>query len=90
MTTVRIPATLRAATGGEKRVEVDGATVGEAIEALVTVYPALRDPLVAADGGLHRFVNVYLDDVDVRHLDGTATAVPDRAVLTILPAMAGG
>jgi molybdopterin synthase sulfur carrier subunit len=90
MSTVRIPPALRTATGGEKRVEVAGETVGEVLDALVSAYPALREPVLAADGSLNRFVNVYLDDTDVRHLDGRQTPLGESTVLTILPAMAGG
>lgn len=90
MSTVRIPPVLRASAGDQKQLSVDGATVGAVVEALVAQHPALRGQLLSADGELHRFVNVYLNDQDVRYLDGLATPVGDRDTITILPAMAGG
>jgi sulfur-carrier protein len=90
MSTVRIPPVLRASAGDQKQVSVDGATVGAVLEALVAMHPALRGQLLSADGELHRFVNVYLNDQDVRYLDALATAVTERDTITILPAMAGG
>ncbi len=90
MTAVRIPPVLRAAVGGAKQVEVAGATVGEVLDALVTAHPALRGQLFGPDGQLNRFVNVYLNDTDVRHLDDVATPVGERDTIVILPAMAGG
>ena len=90
MSTVRIPPVLRASAGDQKQVSVDGATVGAVLEALVAMHPALRGQLLSADGELHRFVNVYLNDQDVRYLDALATPVTERDTITILPAMAGG
>jgi molybdopterin synthase sulfur carrier subunit len=90
MTTVRIPPVLRANVGGVKEVEVSGATVGEVIDALVARYPALRDQLIGPDGQLNRFVNVYLNDQDVRYLQERATPVGEGDTVIILPAMAGG
>jgi molybdopterin synthase sulfur carrier subunit len=91
MISVRIPPTLRAATGGEKRIAIDQAVhVGEVLAALVEAHPGLRDALLDPDGQPNRFVNIYLDDVDIRHLAGLATPVPADATLTLLPAMAGG
>jgi sulfur-carrier protein len=90
MSTVRIPPVLRAAVGGAKSVEVGGATVGELIDGLVAGHPSLRDQLLAPDGELNRFVNVYLNDQDVRYLDGRDTPVDARDTLILLPAMAGG
>ncbi|MFI5227252.1 MAG: MoaD/ThiS family protein [Candidatus Limnocylindrales bacterium] len=90
MTTVRVPPVLRPATGGLKQVEVGGDTVGEAIAGLTAAYPALATQLLDAQGGLNRFVNVYLNDTDVRHLDELATPVGERDTLVLLPAMAGG
>jgi len=90
MSTVRIPPVLRASAGDQKQISVDGATVGAVLEALVAQYPALRGQLLSADGDLHRFVNVYLNDQDVRYLDALATPVTERDTITILPAMAGG
>ena len=90
MTTVRVPPVLRTATGGQKQVEVAGATVGEAIAGLTAAYPGLTGQLLDSSGGLNRFVNVYLNDTDVRHLEELATPVGERDTLVLLPAMAGG
>lgn len=90
MSTVRIPPVLRPATGGAKQVEVTGSTVGEALEALVGSYPALRAQLFSPDGRINRFVNVYVNDTDVRHLDDVATPIAEQDTIVILPAMAGG
>jgi molybdopterin converting factor small subunit len=90
MSTVRIPPVLRTATGGLKQVDVTGDTVGTVIASLTATYPALAPQLLDASGGLNRFVNVYLNDTDVRHLESLATPVGDRDTLLLLPAMAGG
>jgi molybdopterin converting factor small subunit len=90
MSTVRIPPTLRSATGGAKQVEVAGSTVREVVGGLVAAYPALGDQLLAADGGLNRFVNAFLNDTDVRHLQALDTPVGDFDTIVLLPAMAGG
>ena len=90
MSTIRIPPTLRAATSGAKTVEVGGATVGDVVGGLVATYPTLRQQILDAEGGLNRFVNVFLNDTDVRHLQGLATPVRDTDSLVLLPAMAGG
>ncbi len=88
--TVKIPPQLRAATGGHGTETVDGATVGEVLDALYERHGELRERVADGDGALRRFVNVYLDGEDVRFLDGLETAVPDGAELQILPAVAGG
>lgn len=90
MSTVRIPPTLRTATGGEKRVEVGGATVREVVSALVAAHPGLESQLIGADGDLNPFVNAFLNDTDIRHLEGLDTPVGERDTLSLLPAMAGG
>ncbi len=90
MSRVRIPPVLRASTGGQKQVEVAGATVGQVIDELVATYPGLEPQLLASDGELNRFVNVFLNDTDVRHLQSLETPVDDRDTLLLLPAMAGG
>jgi molybdopterin synthase sulfur carrier subunit len=87
---VRIPPVLRTATGGQKQIEVDGSTVGELIDGLVAAYPALAGQLLASSGDLNPFVNVFLNETDIRHLDERATAVQPSDTLIILPAMAGG
>jgi molybdopterin synthase sulfur carrier subunit len=86
---VKIPTQLRAATAGAAEAEVDGATVGEALEALFARFEDLRER-ICDDGGLRRFVNVYVGGEDIRFLDGLATPVRDGTELTILPAVAGG
>lgn len=90
MTAVRIPPVLRAHVGDNKQVEAWGGTVGEVIGGLVERYPALGEQLIAPQGGLHRFVNVYLNGQDVRYLGNLETPVGERDTLIILPAMAGG
>jgi sulfur-carrier protein len=88
--TVKLPTQLRDASGGEAAVQVDGATVGEALAALYERHGELRQRMSDGDGGLRRFVNVYLAGEDIRFLDGLDTAVEDGAELTVLPAVAGG
>lgn len=90
MSTVRIPPVLRSATGGLKQVDAAGDTVGTVIASLTTTYPGLAPQLLDPSGGLNRFVNVYLNDTDVRHLQELATPVGDHDTLLLLPAMAGG
>ena len=90
MSVVRIPPVLRAQAGGNKQVEVAGGTVGEVIEGLIAQYPSLRQQLLTDEGELNRFVNVYLNDQDIRFLKERSTTVEERDTLIILPAMAGG
>lgn len=90
MSVVRIPPVLRNATGGEREVKVDGASVAEVLDALYERYPQIRAQLESNDGELHRFVNLYLNDEDVRTLGWLETPVANGDTLTILPAMAGG
>jgi molybdopterin converting factor small subunit len=90
MSVVRIPPVLRANAGGNKQVEIGGATVGDVLSELVGRYPGLRSQLLTDDGELNRFVNVYLNDQDIRYLQERATPVETRDTLIILPAMAGG
>lgn len=90
MATVRIPPVLRPSVGGEREVSADGASVGEVLSALAEAHPATREQLFGGDGELNRYVNVYLNDEDVRVLDGLGTPVSDSDSLVILPAMAGG
>ncbi len=87
---VRVPTILRTYTGGEKAVEASGDTLDAVITDLDSHHAGLRARLVADDGGLHRFVNVYVDDEDVRFLGGLQTPVRDGQTVTILPAVAGG
>jgi sulfur-carrier protein len=90
MTAIRIPPVLRAATEGAKHVDISGTTVREVIERLVDTYPAIADHLRAPDGELNRFVNVFVNGTDVRHLQALDTPVTDADQLVLLPAMAGG
>jgi len=86
---VKIPAQLRALTGGEGETEVEGSSVGEALEALYDRYDGLRDR-ITEDGELRRFVNVYVGGEDIRFGEGLDTALSDGDEVTILPAVAGG
>jgi molybdopterin synthase sulfur carrier subunit len=90
MTAIRIPPVLRAAAGNQKQVDVSGSTVGEALDSLITVFPGLRDQLLTEDGGLNRFVNVYVNGRDVRYEQELATPVGEQDTVILLPAMAGG
>jgi MoaD family protein len=87
--TVKIPAQLRAATGGEGELEVEGATVGEALDAVFAQHDGLRER-ITQDGDLRRFVNVYVSGEDIRFQEGLDTTVNDGDEVTILPAVAGG
>jgi sulfur-carrier protein len=86
---VKIPTQLRSATEGDASASVDGSTVGEVLDSLYERYGELRSR-IAEDGGLRRFVNVYVDGEDIRFLDGLDTQVKDGDEVTILPAVAGG
>jgi sulfur-carrier protein len=90
MATIRIPPVLRPQTGGQPEVEADGADVGEVLHALTVEHPDTKGQLFGPDGDLNRYVNVYLNDEDVRVLDGLDTAVSEGDTVVILPAMAGG
>jgi sulfur-carrier protein len=90
MATIRIPPVLRPQTGGQPEVEASGANVGEVLRNLTSEHPATEEQLFGEDGDLNRYVNVYLNDEDVRVLDGLDTAVSDGDTVVILPAMAGG
>jgi MoaD family protein len=90
MATVRIPPVLRPQTGGEPEVEASGSDVGEVLRALTAAHPATESQLFAEDGDLNRYVNVYLNDEDVRVLDGLETGVSEGDTVIIMPAMAGG
>jgi len=90
MATVKIPPVLRAQTGGEAEVTAAGADVGEVLRTLAAAHPRTSEQLFSNDGELNRYVNVYLNDEDVRVLEGLDTAVGDRDTIVILPAMAGG
>jgi sulfur-carrier protein len=90
MATVKIPPVLRASTGGEKEVAAEGASVGEVLRSLASQHPQTESQLFSAEGELNRYVNVYLNDEDVRVLGGLDTGVSQGDTLVILPAMAGG
>jgi molybdopterin converting factor small subunit len=90
MATIKIPPVLRASVGGEKQVSASGDNVGDVLKDLASNHPATQDQLFSADGQLNRYVNVYLNDEDVRVLDGLETSVGESDTLVILPAMAGG
>ena len=90
MAEVRLPTLLRAAADGAASVTAEGSTVGELFADLTTTYPGLAGQLVDDSGALHKFVNVYVNDDDIRYLDQLATPVAERDVVSILPAVAGG
>lgn len=87
---VRIPTILRSHTGGAKSVSGTGDTLNELLDDLDTRHSGLRARLVTPEGGLHRFVNVYVNDEDVRFLGALDTKLTDGDNVTILPAVAGG
>ena len=90
MSKLMIPQVLRADAGGVATVTVEGGTVGEVIDGLVTRHPGLRSRLMTPEGELHRFVNLYLNGEDVRYLAGLDTKVRDEDEVRLLPAIAGG
>ena len=90
MSIVKIPTVLRPSVGGAKEIELDGATVGEVVRALVASHPALDTQVLTPDGELNRYVNVYVNGQDVRYLEGLDTPVGERDEVRLLPAMAGG
>lgn len=88
--TVRIPTTLRPLTSGAAEVTVEGITVAEVLASLEAAHPGFQERLLDDDGGLRRFVNVFVADDDIRFIDGLDTAVPDGETVAIVPAVAGG
>jgi sulfur-carrier protein len=90
MATIKIPPVLRPSVGGEKEVTAGGETIGAVLQSLAEQHPATQSQLFSGDGQLNRYVNVYLNDEDVRVLDGLDTGVKESDTLVILPAMAGG
>jgi molybdopterin synthase sulfur carrier subunit len=90
MSKVRIPAQLRTLTGGAGELVIDGSTVGEVLKGLDAAHTGFAERIFDQDGGLRRFVNVFLDEEDVRFLDGLATPVTDGQTISIVPAVAGG
>ena len=87
---IRIPTIMRPYTGGQSKVAANGATVGELIADLVAQFPGIAGQIVTPDGTLHKFVNVYLNDDDVRYIGKLDAPVKDGDVMSILPAVAGG
>jgi molybdopterin converting factor small subunit len=87
---IRLPTVLRHAASGRSVVNVDGETIGEVLETLQLTYPAIAGQVLTNEGSLHRFVNVYVNDDDVRYLDKLDTKVAPDDVVSILPAVAGG
>lgn len=90
MVDVRFPAVLRPAAGGSASVSAEGGTVGEVFADLVGRHPALREQLLTPEGELHRHLNVFLNDDDIRYLGKLDTSVGDADTLTLMPAVAGG
>jgi molybdopterin converting factor small subunit len=90
MATVRIPPVLRPSVGGEKELSAAGGNVGEILRSIADAHPVTKDQLFSGEGELNRYVIVYLNDEDVRVLDGLETPVSESDTLVILPAMAGG
>jgi sulfur-carrier protein len=88
--TVRIPNVLRPAAGGRASEDVEGDTIGDVLESLAKRHPAVREQLFDADGSLHRFLNVYVNDDDVRYIGGLDAVVVAGDEITLLPAVAGG
>jgi molybdopterin converting factor small subunit len=90
MAIVRIPPVLRSSTGGVKEVDAAGDNIGDVLRSLGDQHPDTKTQIFGGDGSLNRYVNVYLNDEDVRVLEGLETAVGGSDVIVILPAMAGG
>lgn len=87
--TISIPTILRPLTDNQKRIEVDGSNVLDAIERMEQQYPGVKEKLITG-GQAHRFVNIYVNDNDIRFSEGLSTRLTDGDLLTILPAVAGG
>ena len=90
MATVRIPTQLRSLVDGASELTVDGGTVGEVLKALDAAHPGFGERIFDEGGKLRRFVNVFVDDEDLRFLQGVDTPVVDKTVVSIVPAVAGG
>jgi sulfur-carrier protein len=87
---VKLPTILRKHSGGDALVDADGATLRDLLADLESKYPGITKNIVSEDGGLHRFINVYVNDEDVRYLGSLETAVKEGDTVSILPAVAGG
>ena len=90
MSTIRIPPVLRSSVGGAKQVTGEGTTLAETLTNFFASYPSLRTQILTTDGTLSKFINIYVDDQDVRYLQGLDTPTSATATITLLPAMAGG
>lgn len=90
MPSVKLPPVLRKLSGGVKEVQVEGATIGEVLDGLDRKYPSIKNQLLTEDGQIARFVNLYLNDEDVRFMQGLTTPVKEGDTVVILPAMSGG
>jgi molybdopterin synthase sulfur carrier subunit len=88
--TIKLPTILRKFAGNEARVSAEGATLAEVLKDLESRYPGITKNVIAEDGGLHRFINVYVNDEDVRYLGSLETPVKEGDTVSILPAVAGG
>ena len=88
--TVRVPPVFRTMTSGQAQVSVEGASVGAVLDALEASHPGFTEKLLDDDGALVRYVNVFVDDDDIRFMDGLATPVPDGGTVSIMQAVAGG
>jgi len=88
--TINLPTILRAHAAGSRTIEATGQTVGEVFAAVSTTHPKLAEQLISPDGSLPVFVNVFVDDEDIRYLDGLDTPIASGSEITILPAVAGG
>jgi MoaD family protein len=88
--TVKLPTILRKHAGGEAKVDAEGATLRELLDNLEGSYPGITKNVLADDGGLHRFINVYVNDEDVRYLGSLETELKDGDTVSLLPAVAGG
>ena len=88
--TVRIPTQLRTLSGGAAQVDLDGATVSDLLKALDTAHPGFAERLYDDDGGLRRFVNIFVAEEDIRFLDGLDPPGADGQTVSIVPAVAGG
>lgn len=90
MSTVRIPPVLRSTVGGVKQLSAQGSTLSEVLDDLFQRFPGVKEQVLSAEGGLNSFINVYVNDQDVRYLKGLDTSVGPNDTVTLLPAMAGG
>ena len=88
--TVKLPTILRKHAGNEAKVSAEGATLSDVLADLEATYPGITKNVISEDGGLHRFINVYVNDEDVRYLGSLETPVKDGDTVSILPAVAGG